>query len=272
MMWRFPKLLVQTVAAGIRTRRFRRRDGREVSAKPFAAPHTCFDEPLTPRRAFAYESFDLATIKAIGRAGDASVTDVLLTMAGGALRRHLDDLGSLPVSTLTAAVPVSVRRPEERHSWGNRVASWYLPLATDIAEPLDRLRIVSAGSQRARAELAATGPELQHAWADYWRLFRLATLGIPTLVSRVIGRPSYNVIVSSVRAADTPLYRHGARLEQLVSVGPLVEGIGVNFTAWSYAGELTVAILACADHVDDIWDLAGALRTSYEELVAAAGH
>ena len=270
MVWRLPKLLGQTIAAAVRSRRFRRSAGVAAHAKPFAGPHTCFDAPLTPRRAFAYESFDLATIKTIGRASGATVTDVLLAMAGGALRGLLLDQGVLPERTLTAAVPVSVRRPDEHHTWGNRVASWYLPLATDVAEPLDRLRAVSASARRARSELAAMGPELQHSWAEYWRLFRLVTFGLPRLARRVVGRPSYNAIVSSVRAADEPLYRHGARLDRLISVGPLVEGIGVNFTAWSYAGELTVAMLACADHIDDIWDLAGALRAGYDDLVVAA--
>ena len=49
-------------------------------------------------------------------------------------------------------------------------------------------------------------------------------------------------------------------------MGPLVEGIGLNVTAWSYAGAMTFALLACADHVDDIWDLTAALRASVDEL------
>ncbi len=271
MTRRLPRLLAQTMIVARRARRFRRGAGRDAHAKPFAGPHTCFDAPLTPRRAFAYESFDLAAVKAVGRAHGASVTDVLLAMAGGALRRYLLDRGGLPDRTLTAAVPVSVRGADEHHTWGNRVASWYLPLATDVVDPLDRLRAVSTSAHDARAELAATDPELQHAWAEYWRLFRLVTFGLPRVVRRFVRRPSYNAIVSSVRASGAPLYRHGARLDRLISVGPLVEGIGINFTAWSYAGELTVAILVCADHVDDVWDLARALRSDYDELLSASG-
>lgn len=268
MTRRFPRLLGQTIRAAWRARRFRRGSGQSAQAKPFSGPHTPFDDPLTVRRAFAYETFDLAAIKTIGRANDATVTDVLLGMVSGALRRHLAAHAALPSVTLTAAVPISVRRPNESHTWGNRVASWYLPLATDIADPVDRLHTVAASARAARAELDASDPELQHAWAEYWRLFRLVTFGLPKLVRRFSPRPSYNAIVSSVRASEEPLFRHGARLERLISVGPLVEGIGINFTAWSYAGEFTVAILACADHIDDVWDLAAALRASYEELVA----
>ena len=56
----------------------------------------------------------------------------------------------------------------------------------------------------------------------------------------------------------------------MISMGPLVEGIGVNFTGWSYAGEMAVAVMACREHAPDIWELVGALRVSLDELVAGA--
>jgi WS/DGAT/MGAT family acyltransferase len=270
MTRRLPGLLVHTIGAARRARRFRRVIGREAHAKPFAGPHTRFDAPLTTRRAFAYESFDLMTVKAVGRAHGATVTEVILAMVGAALRHYLIARGELPARTLTATVPVSVRRPEERFTWGNRVASWYLPLGTDVADPVARLRAISVHARDAREELAISDPELQHEWAEYWRLFSLVTVGLPRLVRRFSGRPSYNVIVSSIKASERQLARDDARLVQLVSVGPLVEGIGVNFTAWSYAGELTVALLTCADHVDDVWDLATGLRAGLEELADRA--
>ena len=164
---------------------------------------------------------------------------------------------------------MSVRRPDETQPWGNRVASWYVTLATDIDDPVTRLRAIVRSTRAARAELEATDPELQHAWAEYWRMFRLVTFGVPKLVRPFIGRPSYNAIVSSVPGPAVPLYRHGARLVHMISMGPLVQGIGVNFTGWSYAGEMTVAVMSCREHAPDIWDLAAALRTSLDELSAA---
>ena len=162
-----------------------------------------------------------------------------------------------------------MRKPDETQAWGNRVASWYVTLATDVADPVARLREIARSTRAARAELEATDPELQHAWAEYWRLFRLVTFGVPKLVRPFVGRPSYNAIVSSVPGPAVPLYRHGARLVHMISMGPLVEGIGVNFTGWSYAGEMTIAVMACRERAPDIWDLAAGLRTSLDELIAA---
>ena len=267
MLVRLPALLLRTARAGRRARTHARSRGHP-GVRPFKGPHTRFDEPLTQQRWLAYETFDLAAIKRVSHAFEASVNDVMLAMAAGALRTYLDRRGELPAMPLTAAVPVSVRRPDEMQAWGNRVASWYVTLATDVDDPGARLREIIRSTREARAELEATDPEMQHAWAEYWRMFRLVTFGVPKLVRPFIGRPSYNAIVSSVPGPAVPLYRHGARLVHMISMGPLVEGIGVNFTGWSYAGEMTIAVMSCREHAPDIWDLAAALRTSLDELIA----
>jgi diacylglycerol O-acyltransferase / wax synthase len=268
MLIGLPGLLLRTARVAGRARAHARMRSHP-GVRPFKGPHTRFDEPLTPHRWFAYETFDLAAIKRVSHAFEASVNDVMLAMAAGALRSYLDRLGELPDAPLTAAVPVSVRRPDEMQAWGNRVASWYVTLATDIEDPVARLHEIVRSTRAARAELEATDPELQHDWAEYWRMFRLVTFGVPKLVRPFIGRPSYNAIVSSVPGPAVPLYRHGARLVHMISMGPLVEGIGVNFTGWSYAGEMTVAVMSCREQAPDIWDLAAALRTSLDELSAA---
>jgi WS/DGAT/MGAT family acyltransferase len=257
--WRWSRML-----------RTRARAGEVGGAKPFVGPHTRFDEPLTANRCFAYETFDLCEIKEIGNAFDARVTDVVLATVSGALRQYLARHRELPDRSLTAAIPVSVRKPEEDREWGNRVASWYVPLATDVDDPRERLHKIMRATSASRAELAATDAELQHSWADYWRLFRLATFAVPRAARRLWHRPSYNVIVSTVPGPSRPLYRHGARLEHVISMGPLVEGMGINFTAWSYAGEMTIAIMSCREFAPDLWDITDDLRASLDELKVAA--
>jgi diacylglycerol O-acyltransferase len=264
-----PSLLARTWRYS-RALRKRSRAGEPRATKPFAGPHTRFDRPLTPDRVFAYETFALEDLKCVARAFDAHVTDVVLAMVSGALRRYLERHGELPDRSLTAAIPVSVRKPEEERLWGNRIASWYVALATDVADPAERMRAVVSGTRVARAELDATDPELQHRWAEYWRLFRLATFALPKMARPFLHRPSYNVIVSTVPGPQRPLYRHGGRLVHMISMGPLVEGMGINFTGWSYAGEMTIAVMACREQALDLWDLTDDLRASLEELTSVS--
>ena len=269
MLVTLPVLMVRTARAARRGRALNR-SRTDSGTRPFAGPHTRFDEPLTPHRWFAYEIFDLTQIKRVGHTFGASVNDVMVAMAAGALRSYLQAHGELPDASLTAAVPVSVRKPDEERTWGNRTATWYVTLATNVEDPATRLEMITRSTQGARAETETTDPRMQHAWAEYWRLFRFVTLGMPKMARPFIGRPSYNAIVSSVPGPAVPLYRHGARLVHMISMGPLVEGIGVNFTGWSYAGEMAVAVMACREHAPDIWELVGALRISLDELIAAA--
>jgi WS/DGAT/MGAT family acyltransferase len=263
-----PVLLVRTWRYS-RALRSRTRSGRPRASKPFRGPHTRFDAPLTPNRWFAYEVFALADLKAVARACDVSVNDVVLAVVSGALRRYLARHNELPAASLTAAIPVSVRKPEEERAWGNRIASWYVALATDVVDPVERLHAIARGTRAARSELDATDPELQHRWAEYWRLFRLATFVFPRMVRPFVKRPSYNVIVSTVPGPRRPLYRHGARLVHMISMGPLIEGMGINFTGWSYAEEMTIAVMSCREHAPDLWDVTGDLRASLDELLAA---
>ena len=160
---------------------------------------------------------------------DARVNDVVRrdgvrrTRAGTSTRH-----GELPDAPLTAAVPVSVRKPEEERVWGNRVASWYVSLATDVqrsgrsgCRPIvrsDARRACGARSDRSRAA-ARDGPSIGGCSGCRRSAF-------PKMARPFVGRPSYNVIVSTVPGPPGPLYRHGARLVHMISMGPLVEGIG----------------------------------------------
>jgi diacylglycerol O-acyltransferase / wax synthase len=63
----------------------------------------------------------------------------------------------------------------------------------------------------------------------------------------------------------------GARLRAIYSVGPAVEGIGLNITGWSYCGALAFALIADANAVPDLHPITDALPIALSELMRAAG-
>jgi diacylglycerol O-acyltransferase len=81
-----------------------------------------------------------------------------------------------------------------------------------------------------------------------------------------------NVVVSNVPGPTEPLYAAGAALRELYSVGPVLEGIGLNITVWSYLGRLHVGILACRDEVPEPAHIADGMRSALDELATAAAH
>ncbi len=75
--------------------------------------------------------------------------------------------------------------------------------------------------------------------------------------------PPMNAIVSCVPGPRERLCWSGGRLESLFSVGPIIEGAGLNVTAWTYADRLNVGVLACPRHVPDPHEIGDSLA---EEL------
>jgi diacylglycerol O-acyltransferase / wax synthase len=200
-----------------------------------------------------------------------TLNDVVLAMAGGALRSWLSATGELPRESLTTAVPVSVRRPEEQRVWGNRVRNMFTTLATDEASPLVRVQRIHDATTAAKAVHAETDSRLQYDWWEFYPLWRAYVSWTRGLVQRLTGRPSYNLIISNVRGPGAPLFVEGFPLEELHSMGPLANELGLNITAWSYCDQLSFGVVACPEHVPDLWDLVARLPDALQELRTAVG-
>src|SRR3546814_9015386 len=74
----------------------------------------------------------------------ATVNDVVLTTVGGALRKYLAQHKDLPKESLVAVAPINLRGKEKgtgkASTPGNQVSAMSVPVRTDIADPLERLR------------------------------------------------------------------------------------------------------------------------------------
>jgi diacylglycerol O-acyltransferase len=82
--------------------------------------------------------------------------------------------------------------------------------------------------------------------------------------------PQANVIVSNVPGARDALYYGQTHLDEFYSVGPLLEGIGLNLTLWSYGDALEVSVLVDRDAVRDPWEIVADLRAAFEEILKLA--
>ncbi|HEX8779771.1 MAG TPA: wax ester/triacylglycerol synthase domain-containing protein, partial [Nocardioides sp.] len=150
-------------------------DGQAV---PFRAPRTIFNGRIhTPRR-FATQHYSIDHMKQVAKAAGGSINDVFLTIAGGALRRYLIEVGALPDETLTANVPVSVRTGEGA-SVGNAITFLYAELGTHIADPVERIAAIRASTSLGKARL----PEVDGIAMDAYT----AVLMLPFLSQAILG-------------------------------------------------------------------------------------
>lgn len=271
--WRgLPGLARQSVK-GARASESRRRSFAVRPPLPLHhVPKTSLNVSLTADRTYAMTRLPLGELKAIRRVAGTTLNDVYLAVCAGALRRYLAERGELPRRSLVASVPVSTDPNVARLS-GNRVDNLYVSIGTDVADPQGRLRHISDVTTAAKEVRDLLGHELFEQRADvvppqlYGPLVRLWSR------SRAANRlpPPLNVVLSNVAGPRERIFFGPIELEALYSVGPILEGIGLNITAWSYEDSLGVSVLGCPASVPDPWRIVEHLHGALEELQGAFG-
>ncbi len=106
-------------------------------------PQLKLSGPTSDLRRYATISVPLARVKAVGKALDATVNDIFLTLASSALRNYLLEIDDLPQDPLVVNSARSYRCAEHG-GFGNRIVALHPHLATQLADPIDRLRAIQA--------------------------------------------------------------------------------------------------------------------------------
>lgn len=274
--WRLVKALPNAlkVAAGLiapsrdEAGQFHAGSGRRWSL----GPRTPLNVAITNQRVFATVRIPLDQAKAVAKAFDATLNDVVLGICSGALRRYLENKGALPETPLIGALPVSLRAGGDT-SLNNQVSMMLASLATDQADPTRRIRDIVKASRAMKSTLGKVKSLLP---TDF------PSLGVPWLMSGLVslyGRsrladkipPLANLVISNVPGPQMPLYMAGARMATNFPVSIVTHGLGLNITVQSYNGSLDFGMIACRRAMPDIRDFAGMMNDSHRELMAAAG-
>jgi WS/DGAT/MGAT family acyltransferase len=257
---------VQAVTGAI-GRRVLGRDGGGM-ATPFTAPSTPFNRAITPHRRVAMTTVPLADVKAVKDKFGTTINNVVLALCGGSLRRYLERHRALPDRPLLAAVPVSVRDDGDDAMGANQLSAMFVSLATEVADPVERLHQVSELARSARREHDASGGSMV---LDLGELVSSRLFGIGARLfsqQRMADRvpTPVNLIVSNVPGPDFPLYFAGAKLDALYPLGPIYDGMGLNVTVLSYLDSVGFGFITCSELVPDLWDLASGVDESLREL------
>lgn len=240
---------------------------------PFQAPRTPLNVPISAQRVWDGAIFPLDTIKRIRKAVDgATVNDVILAVCAGALRRWLDKHHALPDKSLIAFAPISVRAEQEKGKQGNQVSGMLVSIATDVAEPLVRLRAVHENTQRSKALTQAIGARTL---TDYTKYVPSATAALATrLYTRMKAAeshsPIFNCVITNVPGPQIPLYSLGSEMVGQIGYGPIFDGMGLLLAIFSYNGTISIGVSSCRRIMPDIADFVRFLGDSLEELRLAA--
>jgi WS/DGAT/MGAT family acyltransferase len=228
------------------------------------APRTIFNVDVTPQRRVATQSTSLARMKAIGEAAGGSVNDVLLAACSAALRRFLDELGSLPSKSLIASIPVALPRDTSQPGGGGNAISFAnVKLGTDVDDVRERFDLIRRSSVAGRDHLKQMSPTALMAYTVLISSPQMLTR-VPAIGARV--PPIYNVIISNVPGPRSRLYFCGAEMEAYYPISALAHGQALNITVLSYAGGLYFGFTGCADKVPHLQRLAVYTGEALDEL------
>ncbi|MFE3029647.1 WS/DGAT/MGAT family O-acyltransferase, partial [Nocardia tengchongensis] len=232
-------------------------------------PDLPFNGPSSPDRAFSFVSLPLGDIKIAKNSIGGTINDVVMTLCTSALRRWLIEHDTTPDRPLLAAVPVSVRTPEQFGTAGNQFSIMLCELPIDQPDPQLRMKLTHAAVTAAKQRFRATTPTALH---DASAVLPPLLHGLTTRTLLRMGAsslPLANIIISNVPGPQIPLYAAGRRVVASYPASVLTDLAGsVNITVMSYDGHLDFGIIACPNAIHDVWKLTDYLSDALTELLS----
>ena len=236
------------------------------------SPPTILNKSISSERSFAGTSISLSQAKALAKAAGGKLNDVVLAVSSGVVRRYLLEQGGLPSKSLTAAVPISLRE-EGNTDANNQVFGMICSIATNIADPKERIETIIAQSTKSKEmshPLRALMPQVSN----------ISMLGAPILVQILallysrsslsdVLPPAANITVSNVPGPRQTLYAAGAELLHIFPVSISTHGLALNITVQSYRDQLDFGFIAGANIIPHVQVLCDMLPGEFAALQAA---
>jgi diacylglycerol O-acyltransferase len=242
---------------------------------------TRFNAGISPHRVFGVVRVPLASLKRIkDSAPGAKLNDVGMAVVSGAIRRYLAGKDELSDESLIALMPISVRptqtqRPTgvevEAGVGGNRFAMMPVSMATNIADPMERLVAIQEATAAAKGADAASAQSL----TEMAELVPGAVMGsVQRAIVRTFNRRGRalgtHTIVTNVPGPRVPVYFCGARAVTITGMAPVADGMGLINAIGGYADEVPICFTADRNMMPDPEFYEECLLTSFEELLALA--
>ncbi len=247
------------------------KEGGEIGRELVAAlalsddPQTMLRGKLGVSKRVAWaEPLDLDDVKAVGRACDCTVNDVLMAAAAGALRSYMLERGEdLEGVTLRATVPVNLRPLEHAKKLGNHFGLVFLELPVGEDNPIGRLERVCKcmndlkGSRQAIVAyglLAAIG---------------MAPAAVQSLALELFSRKA-TTVATNVPGPQQPLFMGGCKVLEMMFWVPQTGSIGIGISIMSYNNRVHFGLISDAKLVPDPDSVIQRFGPEFEKLLYLA--
>jgi len=243
---------------------------RTTNPMPFGVAGPCFNGSVGAHRTGSFASVGLDDVRALKDRLGVTLNDVVLALVAGTLRAHMLRHEDMPSGPLVAGIPVSTRAVGDKEQ-GNKMAIMSVSLATDIEDPVERLRAIHQSALSAKELTQAVRARPIQSVGEVAPPF-LIDMASHAAWAADIGRHApvvQNVLVSNVPGPRTPLYICGCKISGLYAASVLVANQGLNITVLSYTDRVDFGLTADADLVNDPWEISAGIRGALAELMDA---
>lgn len=207
------------------------------------------------------EPIPLDDVKAISRALNCSINDVLLACAAGAIGGYLEERGDKTAGKeIRAMVPVNLRPLEKAHQLGNRFGLVPLVLPIGIDNPVERVYAVRARMNELKG--------------SYQPLLAFAVLAVAGLLIKPVQHALLNLfnkkttaVMTNVPGPREQLKFCGATLKQVMFWVPQSGDIGMGVSILSYGGGVQFGLITDRKLCPDPENIIARFAPEFEKLL-----
>lgn len=228
-----------------------------------------FNDRVGSKRATGAVLLPAEDVLGIKRAvGRVTLNDIALACVGGALRQYLSSRGKLSRKSLASGVPISLRNPGDKDAGGNKIATMVVGLATHMADPVERLRMVHRYAVAGKKQINALGTGTVMDISDSLTPGILAE-GIRTLAwaSRLVDVPvPFHTMISNVPGPQTQMFLGEAELLVPLGLGPIRDNLGLFHIVSASQQMMSISFVACKRLLPDASFYEQCLADAFAEL------
>jgi WS/DGAT/MGAT family acyltransferase len=232
-----------------------------LALMPDDSPTRLKGQPGNAKRVAWCDPLPLADVKAIGKALNCSINDVLLSCVAGAIGAYLRDMGDdTSGQEIRAMVPINLRPMEDAWKLGNRFGLVPLVLPIGLDNPIERVFAVRARMNALKGSLqplltfgllSVAGLMIKPAQDALLNLFSKKTTAVMTNVPGPVGK----------------LKLCGATLEQNMFWVPQTGSVGLGVSILSYGGGVQFGVIADTGLCPDPQRIVDAFAPEFERLL-----
>jgi len=225
--------------------------------------------PIGRDRGYRWVEVDLRTVLAIHDRLGGTVNDLVLAAVTGAFRDLLLARGEEPTPhSVRTMVPVSVRRPDERGQFDNRVSAILADLPVELEDPRDRLIEIAVRMRALKDSHEAQVGEQITSVAD-----ALPPMALAAFLHLAFRLPHRNLttVVTNVPGPAARLHLAGRPMLAPYPYVPIADRIRSGIAVTSYDGRLLFGVTTDRDSMPDAHVLVDGIARGFDQLAEIAG-